>query len=134
MTIEYKIEEIDDVARRIIPLLGSRLICFDAPMGAGKTTLIKSLCGAMGANPDEVNSPTFSIVNEYPSDEGTIFHFDFYRVKTLREAIDFGLCDYIDSGSWCLMEWPELVADLLPDDCQTIKIEVIDQDTRRITV
>lgn len=133
MTIEYNITQIEDVARRVIPLLHSRLVCFDAPMGAGKTTFIKSLCAAMGTDPDEVNSPTFSIVNEYPSAEGTIFHFDFYRVKTPQEALDFGLYDYLDSGSWCLMEWPELVADLLPDNCQTIKIEVIDKNTRRIT-
>lgn len=133
MTIEYNITQIDDVARRVIPLLHSRLVCFDAPMGAGKTTFIKSLCAAMGTDPDEVNSPTFSIINEYPSAEGTIFHFDFYRVKTPQEALDFGLYDYLDSGSWCLMEWPELVADLLPDNCQTIKIEVIDKNTRRIT-
>ncbi len=134
MTIEYNITQIDDVARRVIPLLHSRLVCFDAPMGAGKTTFIKSLCAAMGTDPDEVNSPTFSIINEYPSAEGTIFHFDFYRVKTPQEALDFGLYDYLDSGSWCLMEWPELVADLLPDNCQTIKIEVIDKNTRRITI
>lgn len=133
MTIEYNITQIEDVARRVIPLLHSRLVCFDAPMGAGKTTFIKSLCAAMGTDPDEVNSPTFSIINEYPSAEGTIFHFDFYRVKTPQEALDFGLYDYLDSGSWCLMEWPELVADLLPDNCQTIKIEVIDKNTRRIT-
>ncbi|MBQ0083018.1 MAG: tRNA (adenosine(37)-N6)-threonylcarbamoyltransferase complex ATPase subunit type 1 TsaE, partial [bacterium] len=100
MTIEYNITQIDDVARRVIPLLHSRLVCFDAPMGAGKTTFIKSLCAAMGTDPDEVNSPTFSIVNEYPSAEGTIFHFDFYRVKTPQEALDFGLYDYLDSGSW----------------------------------
>ena len=134
MEIEYNISQIDEVARRILPLLGSRLVCFDAPMGAGKTTLIKSICTALGADPDEVNSPTFSIVNEYPSSEGTIFHFDFYRVKTPQEALDFGLYDYLDSGLWCLMEWPELVANLLPDDCQVIKIEVVDQDTRRIII
>ena len=134
MTIEYNITQIDDVARRVIPLLHSRLVCFDAPMGAGKTTFIKSLCAAMGTDPDEVNSPTFSIINEYPSAEGTIFHFDFYRVKTPQEALDFGLYDYLDSGSWCLMEWPELVVGLLPDNCQTIKIEVIDQQMRRITI
>lgn len=134
MTIEYNITQIDDVARRVIPLLHSRLVCFDAPMGAGKTTFIKSLCAAMGTDPDEVNSPTFSIINEYPSAEGTIFHFDFYRVKTPQEALDFGLYDYLDSGSWCLMEWSELVAGLLPDNCQTIKIEVIDKNTRRITI
>lgn len=134
MTIEYEIKDIDRVAREIVPMLKSRLVCFDAPMGAGKTTLIKSLCGAMGADPEEVNSPTFSIINEYPSEDGTIYHFDFYRVKRPQEALDFGLYDYLDSGCWCLMEWPELVAELLPEESQWIKIEVIDKETRKITL
>lgn len=134
MTIEYNIEDIDAVARQILPLLTSKLVCFDAPMGAGKTTFIKSLCAAIGADPEEVNSPTFSIINEYPSPEGTIYHFDFYRVKTPQEALDFGLYDYLDSGNYCLMEWPELVSDLLPDNCQTLRIEPLTLDTRRIII
>lgn len=91
------------------------VIAFYGSMGAGKTTLIKDLCHRMGVT-DEVNSPTFAIVNEYVTDEGeSVFHFDFYRIKKLEEAYDIGYENYFFSGFLCLIEWPELIEPLLPD-------------------
>ncbi len=83
---------------------------------------------------EEVNSPTFALVNEYEGRDGLIYHFDFYRIKSPQEALDLGLWDYLDSGCPCIMEWPECIEKLLPDDCLRINIENIDADTRRIRV
>lgn len=137
MQIEYNIEEIDRVAKEVADYLkrqSSRIVLLEGEMGAGKTTLTKAVCGAMGADEDEVNSPTFSIVNEYDSDVGVIYHFDFYRIKTQNEAIDFGLFDYIDSGRWCFMEWSEKVIELLPDETITVKVMVISETIRKISI
>ena len=137
MTIEYNISEINTVAQRVAEHLmgqGCRIILMEGEMGAGKTTLTKAICAAMGADADEVNSPTFSIVNEYDSNEGVIYHFDFYRIKSPREAVDFGLFDYLDSHRWCFMEWSERISDLLPDEVVTVRISIIDDDVRRIEI
>lgn len=137
MQIEYNIEEIDRVAKEVADYLkgqSCRIVLMQGEMGAGKTTLTKAVCAVMGADEDEVNSPTFSIVNEYASDEGVIYHFDFYRIKTQNEAIDFGLFDYIDSGRWCFMEWSEKVLELLPDETITIKVTVISETIRKISI
>ena len=109
--------ELDRAAREFIDAIGSnRHIAFQGQMGAGKTTFISALCRALGVS-DDVSSPTFSIINEYRTSEGKpIYHFDFYRIEDHREAMDLGLDDYFDSGALCLMEWPENVADFLPDD------------------
>lgn len=134
MQIEYSLSEIADVAHRVVQALGNRKhIAFDAPMGAGKTTFIKALCKVLGVD-EEVNSPTFAIVNEYSSAHGSIYHFDFYRVRTPQEALDFGFYDYIDSGNLCLMEWPECIEPLLPDDLTHVRIETLGNDTRRLTI
>lgn len=91
------------------------VIAFYGSMGAGKTTLIKNLCHKMGVT-DEVNSPTFAIVNEYVTEEGeSVYHFDFYRIKKLEEAYDIGFENYFDSGNLCLIEWPEMIEPLLPE-------------------
>ena len=91
------------------------VIAFYGSMGAGKTTLIKNLCHRMGVT-DEVNSPTFAIVNEYATMEGeSVYHFDFYRIKKLEEAYDIGFENYFYSGNLCLIEWPEMIEPILPD-------------------
>lgn len=91
------------------------VVAFYGSMGAGKTTLIKNLCHRMGVT-DEVNSPTFAIVNEYATLEGeSVYHFDFYRIKKLEEAYDIGFENYFYSGNLCLIEWPEMIEPLLPD-------------------
>lgn len=105
-----------------------RVFAFDGQMGAGKTTFIKSLCEAMGTV-DVVNSPTFAIVNVYDVEQpyrGEVYHFDCYRLKDIREAIDFGAEDYLYSGNYCFIEWPELIEPLLPDD--TVYIQITPQE------
>lgn len=137
MQIEYSIDEIGGAARQVAEWLkgqACRTVLMEGEMGAGKTTLTKAICGVMGADEDEVSSPTFALVNEYDSQEGTIYHFDFYRLKSQSEAVDFGLFDYIDSGRWCFMEWSEKIASLLPDECVTVRIEIISENIRRITI
>lgn len=132
MQIEYSLSEIDEVARQVVSeIAGHCHVAFDAPMGAGKTTFIRALCAQMGVT-EEVTSPTFAIVNEYQSAHGPIYHFDFYRVKSAQEALDFGFYDYIDSGHLCLMEWPDCVEPLLPDDLITIRIEIVGENRRRL--
>lgn len=134
MEYDFSINQIDDIARKVARLIGNhKHIAFDAPMGAGKTTFIKALCRVYGVQ-DEVNSPTFAIVNEYQANNGTIYHFDFYRVNSPGEAVDFGLFDYLDSGNLCLFEWPDCISNLLPDDLFTIKIQILSDGKRRIIV
>ena len=105
-----------------------RVFAFDGAMGAGKTTFIKSLCEQMGTD-DVVNSPTFAIVNVYDIDQpyrGEVYHFDCYRLKDIREAIDFGAEEYLYSGNYCFIEWPEKIETLLPED--TIWIKIVPQE------
>ncbi len=113
---------------------GRSLIAFYAPMGAGKTTLTSAICRCLGVSADAVSSPTFSIVNEYHGAGGKIiYHFDFYRISKLSEALDIGLYDYLDSGCLCLMEWPENIEELLPEDTLRVYISVMDDETRVVS-
>lgn len=108
------------------------VVAFYGPMGAGKTTLIKNLCHSLNVT-DEVNSPTFAIVNEYLTDEGEpIYHFDFYRIKKLEEAYDIGYENYFFSGNLCMIEWPEMVEPLLPDSYVRVEISLGEDDDSRI--
>ena len=110
------------------------IFAFYAKMGTGKTTFIKSLCEELGVE-DTINSPTFAIVNEYEDREAnTIFHFDFYRINNINEAFDMGYEEYFYSGDLCLVEWPERVEALLPDDTMVVEIEIIDPTTRRFII
>ena len=108
------------------------VVAFYGPMGAGKTTLIKNLCHRMGVT-DEVNSPTFAIVNEYVTEDGdSVYHFDFYRIKKLEEAYDIGYENYFYSGNYCLIEWPELIEPLLPERYLRVDIRQGATDDERI--
>ena len=98
------------------------VIAFYGKMGAGKTTFIKALCEELGVE-DVITSPTFAIVNEYTVDSQSIYHFDFYRIKKIEEVYDMGYEDYFYSGNLCLIEWPELIEDLLPEDALRVTIE-----------
>ena len=103
---------------------GHKLIAFYAPMGAGKTTFTTALCKCLGVT-DPVCSPTFTIINEYVTSDGhTVYHFDFYRINKPSEALDIGLEDYLYSGNLCLMEWPENIEELLPDETLKVHINV----------
>lgn len=129
----YKIEDLPTIAKQVIALAQNKTIwIFEGEMGVGKTTLIKAICRELGVQ-TSVQSPTFSIVNEYLTDIGkTIFHFDFYRLKNEVEALDFGIEEYFDSGNICLLEWAEKIESLLPEECFRIKIELgIDNEFNR---
>ena len=128
------LEQLDQAAQEFLREVGEHtLIAFYAPMGAGKTTFTTAVCKALGVQEDAVSSPTFAIVNEYRSGNSRpVFHFDFYRIENPAEALDIGLYDYLDSGELCLMEWPENVEDLLPEETLRIQIKVLPDGTRRL--
>ena len=128
------LEQLDQAAREFLREVGEHtLIAFYAPMGAGKTTFTTAVCKALGVQEDAVSSPTFAIVNEYRSGSGRpVFHFDFYRIENPAEALDIGLYDYLDSGELCLMEWPENVEGLLPEETLRIQIKVLPDGIRRL--
>lgn len=110
------------------------IACFHGDMGAGKTTLIKVICEQLGVI-DSMSSPTFSIVNEYrDGDDYPIYHFDFYRVEKLQEAIDIGVDEYFYSGDVCLIEWPEMINELIPDERLEISIKLAVNNGREITI
>ena len=126
-------QDLPRAARVFLDHIGdSRVIAFYGSMGAGKTTFITALCEALGVR-DIVNSPTFTIVNEYRDGAGEpVYHFDFYRINRLSEALDIGLYEYFDSGALCLVEWPEMIEELLPEDVLKVQILVDDADTRTL--
>lgn len=126
------LSDLPKVAQMLLEQLGGRnVVAFFAPMGAGKTTLISALMEHLGSQ-DTVTSPTFALVNQYyTAERQTVYHFDFYRINSIAEAFDMGYEEYFYSGELCLVEWPEKVEQLLPDDTMVVQIEVIDPTTRR---
>lgn len=133
---EIQINDLSDLDRAAEDFIektrSHRLIAFYAPMGAGKTTFTTAVCSRLGVT-DTVCSPTFTIVNEYVTKDGqTIYHFDFYRITRLAEAVDIGLDDYLYSGNLCLMEWPENIEELLPEETLKVHIRVNRDQSRTI--
>lgn len=129
--------QLPDAARRFVSLMGDETVyTFTGEMGAGKTTFIAALATALGVDPEEANSPSFAIANEYRSDTTAelIYHFDLYRLESLEEALEIGFEDYLDSGALCFVEWPAIVEDILPDDTVAVEIKVNDDLSRDITV
>ncbi len=126
---------LDKAAGAFLKEIGdNKLIAFYAPMGAGKTTFTTAVCKALGVNADAVSSPTFAIINEYRNASGEpVFHFDFYRIEKATEALDIGLYDYLDSGALCLMEWPENIEDLLPQETLKVSISVNPDGSRLLS-
>ncbi|WP_245881489.1 tRNA (adenosine(37)-N6)-threonylcarbamoyltransferase complex ATPase subunit type 1 TsaE [Xanthomarina spongicola] len=133
MNINYSLKELQTVAKQLIKNLKSKTILLEGDMGVGKTTLIKELVKALGSA-DEVSSPTFSIVNEYELKNDKIYHFDFYRIKDIEEAYNFGIEDYLDSNNWIIIEWPELIEELITDKYNRIILSLNDDNTRKIVL
>jgi tRNA threonylcarbamoyladenosine biosynthesis protein TsaE len=131
----FTVDQIDRVAAAFFKKCQKyKVWAFHAPMGAGKTTFISALCAQLGVR-DALSSPTFAIVNEYTSAQvGTLYHMDWYRLKNEAEAIDAGVEDLLNSGSYCFVEWPENAPDLLGPDSLHLYLEVLDAQTRRLYI
>ncbi len=135
--MEIKIKDINEIRSAAREFIGNmpagKVFAFYGKMGAGKTTFIKAICEEMGVD-DVITSPTFAIVNEYEtSEEDTIYHFDFYRIKKIEEVYDMGYEEYFYSGNLCFIEWPELIEDLLPEDATKVTIEEAEDGSRVIS-
>ena len=134
MDFIYRLEEINQAALKTFEWSNGRKVwAIYGEMGAGKTTFIHALCENLRVT-SAIGSPTYSIINEYKSEGGTIYHMDWYRLKDEEEALQAGAEDCIFSGNLCLVEWPEKAIALLPDDCFHILIHLEDKETRRISV
>ncbi len=125
-------EQLEEAAERLLEAAGERRVfAFTGEIGAGKTTFIQALCRRLGVR-GEVTSPTFALVNEYQGAQGRICHLDLYRLEDVEEALDIGIEELLDSGDYCLIEWPELIEDLLPEDAVRINLEIVENSTRKI--
>lgn len=133
MEENYLLSEIESVAQRLLEKSRSRTILFYGEMGAGKTTLIKELLKALGAD-DIGSSPTFSLVNVYETRNGPVNHFDFYRIQDESEAWDLGFEEYLESGAWNFIEWPQKVENFIEEEHQKVVIEVVDSQLRKLNI
>ncbi len=131
MNRSFDISDISLVAKQIIKSANSKLILFHGEMGIGKTTLINAVVKELGCEQD-ASSPTFSIVNEYEVKDGLVYHFDFYRLNDEYEAFDIGFEDYLYSGNWCFIEWPDKVENLLPENVNEVYLEKDNGSNRNI--
>jgi len=132
-SIIYSIDEIEDVAKKILSLnLNSKIYILYGNMGSGKTTLIKSIVEKLDID-SVANSPTFSIINEYYNGD-KIYHFDLYRIKDMDELLDIGIEEYVNGSNICFIEWPDLVIEMLPKNYNTLKLEVVSNNERKLTI
>ena len=132
MKLTYSLEDIQSIAQQLLANNPKKVILLVGEMGAGKTTLIKALVAALGVQ-NATSSPTFSLVNEYHTESnGPVYHFDVYRIKDETEAYDFGMDEYLYSGHWCFVEWPEKIPTLIPQEHSTIKIKALSATTREL--
>jgi tRNA threonylcarbamoyladenosine biosynthesis protein TsaE len=130
--IIQNLEHINEAAKAFVENIGDNTVfAFYGKMGAGKTTFIKAICEELGVD-DVITSPTFAIVNEYTAQDGPVYHFDFYRIKKLEEVYDMGFEDYFYSGALCLIEWPELIEEVLPEDAVKVTIEEKEDGSRAV--
>lgn len=131
--MDYTLQQLPEVAKAFIDKIGDdRIFLFEGEMGTGKTTFISEVCRQLGAT-DDFGSPTFSLVNEYMDETGTpIYHFDFYRIDSPQEALDMGVEEYFNSGSLCLVEWPDRLGNLLPEEARTVLLHENPDGTRSI--
>lgn len=135
MEVNFTLEEIKQATEKlIVAAAGHKVLAFHGEMGAGKTTFIHALCEVMGVT-DTISSPTFSIINQYKSGKGeTVYHMDLYRIKDEAEAINAGVEDCLYSGNTCLVEWPEKIPAIFPDDTLHISITYVDDNTRKLKI
>ncbi len=133
MSITYNLAQIDEAVQFILNHTKSKVLLFYGEMGAGKTTLIKSLTAALKSI-DKVSSPTFSLVNEYHTPQENIYHFDFYRLKDENEALDIGIEEYLSSNNWIFIEWPQNISSFLENEFQKVEISAIDEKTRLLNL
>ncbi|WP_299437018.1 tRNA (adenosine(37)-N6)-threonylcarbamoyltransferase complex ATPase subunit type 1 TsaE [uncultured Aquimarina sp.] len=133
MNITYSLEDLAQTAQKLIDNASNKTLLFNAEMGVGKTTLIKEICKQLGVT-DIISSPTYSLVNEYKGETDLIYHFDFYRIQHEEEAYDIGFEEYLDTDAWIFIEWPEKIANLLPENSVKIKIELLDDGKRVLTL
>ena len=131
MVYTFKATDLKIIGKYLIEDLSTKVVRIDGPMGAGKTTLISSICKSLGVE-EPISSPTFSLVNTYKSRDGIIYHFDFYRIQNAHEALDIGLEEYLESGNLCFIEWAEKITPHLPLNYDHYKLEVIDKEHRKI--
>jgi len=131
MIYTFKATDLKIISKYLIEDLSTKVVRIDGSMGAGKTTLISSICKSLGVE-EPISSPTFSLVNTYKSRDGIIYHFDFYRIQNAHEALDIGLEEYLESGNLCFMEWAEKIIPHLPLNYDHYKLEVIDKEHRKI--
>ena len=133
--MEIKIQDlahINEAAKAFVENIGDHTVfAFYGKMGAGKTTFIKAICEELGVD-DVITAPTFAIVNEYTAQDGPVYHFDFYRIKKIEEVYDMGFEDYFYSGALCLIEWPELIEEVLPEDAVKVTIEEKEDGSRAV--
>jgi tRNA threonylcarbamoyladenosine biosynthesis protein TsaE len=134
MNIIFSIDQLEEVAQKIIANNPKKVILFHGEMGVGKTTLIKQLCKTLGVT-GATSSPTFSLVNEYEAnDNQLVYHFDFYRLNKEEEALDMGVDDYLYSGNWCFIEWAEKISNLIPETHSVITISLLTDGKRSLTL
>ena len=134
MNIIFSIDQLEEVAQKIISENPKKVILFHGEMGVGKTTLIKQLCKTLGVT-GATSSPTFSLVNEYEADDNQlVYHFDFYRLNKEEEALDMGIDDYLYSGNWCFIEWAEKIPNLIPEVHSVITISLLADGKRSLTL
>ncbi|MBN97168.1 MAG: tRNA (adenosine(37)-N6)-threonylcarbamoyltransferase complex ATPase subunit type 1 TsaE [Flavobacteriaceae bacterium] len=131
MTIQYSLDKIEEAAQKLIASCNTKILLFQGPMGSGKTTLIAAILKVLGCD-SKASSPSFSIVNEYPLEDDIVYHFDFYRIKNQREALDIGVEEYFFSGHWNLIEWPEKIENLVPKHRTLVRLCVLSNNTRTL--
>jgi len=131
LEIIYSLNDVDKVAKQLIQHAKTKTLLIYGGMGVGKTTLIKQIVKGLGSN-DEVTSPTFSIVNEYHSENEIIYHFDFYRINDIEEAFNFGVEEYLYSNNWCIIEWPDKIQSILPKLVDRIDLDLNPDNSRSL--
>ena len=131
--ITYKLRDLPDVVETIFPQLNSKLVLLFGELGVGKTTLLQALCEQLGTT-DKISSPTFAIVHEYGSRNGPIYHLDCYRINTVEELENLGVSEYLDSGNWVFVEWPEKLISLITDNYVSLRLSRNANNTRTLNL